>query len=366
MLEGKQNISELAFPLTKRPLGNILVDGEFVASEDLKRALEDQIQSNQLLGEILVRMGVIEEVDLAIALSIQKDLVSFKDALKLAAGVQQLLGDLLIQARRITPEQLAQALKEQQRTGEKLGEIFVRLGIISKQELEGLLAFQQHQGDPKRAVRLRLGQLLVDTKKITHEQLLQYALTKQRISPHKKLGELLVEEGYVTHEEISHGLKLQRKLLTAALVAILSLCSPVTSFTEHAEAHASHVQEPVVETAAAYATLKVVYQTPELVVTYADILRGYVEVKSGSRIEIRSNAFFFLRFDGLSNPFREVRIQGFGKDILVDAKGVALFLKDIRGFATFELTYTFILSKDAQPGTYAWPVEISAYPTMVA
>ena len=365
MLEAKQNISVLTFTLMKRPLGNILVDGDFVASEDLKRALEDQIQSNHLLGEILVRMGVIDEVDLDVVLSIQKDLVSLKDALKLAAGVQQLLGDLLIQARRITPEQLEHALQEQQRTGEKLEEILVRLKIVSRNELEGLLAFQQHQGDPQRAVRLRLGQLLVDTKKITKEQL-QHALRKQRVSPHKKLGELLVEEGYVTHEEISHGLKLQRKLLTAALVAILSLCSPVSSFTEHAEAHASHVQEPVVETAAAYATLKVVYQTPELVVTYADILRGYVEVKSGSRIEIRSNAFFFLRFDGLSNPFREVHIHGFGKDILVDAKGGVLFLKDIRGFATFELTYTFVLSKDAQPGTYAWPVEISAYPTMVA
>jgi hypothetical protein len=364
MFESKQNFS-LPYTLIKRPLGNILLDGEFVASEDLKRALEDQIQSNQLLGEILIRMGVIDEVDLDVTLSIQKDLVSLKDALKLAAGVQQLLGDLLIQARRITPEQLGHALKEQQRTREKLGEIFVRLRIISKQELEGLLAFQQYQGDPQHAVRLRLGQLLVDTKKISHEQL-QHALKKQHVSPHKKLGELLVEEGYVTHEEISHGLKLQRKLLTAALAAILSLCSPASPFTGHAEAHASHGQESLVKTAAAYATVKVVYQTPELVITYADILRGYVEVRSGSRIEIRSNAFFFLRFDGLSNPFREVKIQGFGKDILVDARGGSLFLKDIRGFATFELTYTFILSKNAQPGTYAWPIEISAYPTMVA
>jgi hypothetical protein len=365
MFESKGKNSLLTCIFTKRPLGNILLDGEFVAHEDLKRALEDQIQSNQLLGEILVRMGVIDEVDLDVVLSIQKDLVSLKDAIKLAAGVQQLLGDLLIQARRITPEQLGHALKEKQRTGEKLEEILVRLKIASREELEGLLAFQQHQGDPNRAVRLRLGQLLVDTKKITHEQL-QHALRKQQVSPHKKLGEVLVEEGYVTNDEISHGLKLQRKLLTAALVAILSLCSPASPFIEHTEARASHRQGPETETAAAYATLKVVYQNPELVVTYADILRGYVEVKSGSRIEIRSNVFFFLRFDGLSNPFREVKIQGFGKDVFIDSQGGSLFLKEIRGFATFELTYTFILSQDAQPGTYAWPIEISAYPTMVA
>ncbi len=364
MFESERKNSVLPCNLTKRPLGNILLDGEFVASEDLGKALEDQIQSNQLLGEILIRMGIVDTVDLKVVLSIQKDLVFLEDALKLAAGVRQLLGDLLVQAKRITPEQLERALKEQQKTGEKLGEILVRLRIISRPELEGLLVFQQHQGDPQRAARLRLGQLLVDTKKITHEQL-QHALRTQHLTPHKKLGELLVEEGYVTHEEISHGLKLQRKLLTAALVAILSLCS-ASHFIEHSEARSTHEQTPAIETAAAYATLKVVYQTPELVVTYADILRGYVEVKSASRIEIRSNAFFFLRFDGLNRPFKEAQIRGFGKDVLVDTRGSSFFLKDIRGFVTFELTYTFKLSKDAQPGTYAWPIEISAHPTMVA
>jgi hypothetical protein len=365
MSESKGKISIQRSILTKRLLGTILVDGEFVASEDVEKALEDQIRSNQLLGEILVRMGVIDKVDLEVVLSIQRDLVSLEEALKLAAGVKQFLGDLLVQARRVTPDQLDHALKEQQRTGEKLEEIFVRLGIISTRELEGLLAFQQYQSDPESAIRLRLGQLLVDRRKITHEQL-EYALRKQRLSPHKKLGEVLVEEGYVTHEEVSRGLRLQRRLLTAALIAILSLCSPVNPLFEHSEASSLDERTPVIETAAAYATLKVVYQNPELVITYADILRGYVEVESASRIEIRSNAFFFLRFDGLHKPFKEVQIRGFGKDLLVNTKGSSLFLRDIRGFAAFELTYVFILSKDAQPGTYVWPIEISAYPTMVA
>lgn len=275
------------------------------------------------------------------------------------------LGELLIQAKRITPEQLEYALQEQQRTGEKLGEVFVRLKLISEQELDGLLAFQQHQSDPLRAVRLRLGQLLVTTKKITHQQL-QNALRKQQLLPHKKIGELLVEEGYITHEEVSYGLKLQRKLLTATLVAVLSLSSTTSFFIEHSEAGSSHEQTTVGETAAAYATLKIVYQTQELVITQADILRGYVEVNSASRIEIRSNVFFFLRFSGLQGPFKEVQIRGFGKDVLVDAEGSSLFLPDIRGFVTFELTYKFILLRDAEPGTYAWPLEISAHPTMVA
>jgi hypothetical protein len=365
MFESKRKISVSTCRLAKRRLGTILIDGEFAASEDVERALEDQIRSNELLGEILVRMGVVDRIDLNAVLSIQRDLVSLEEALKLAAGVKQLLGDLLIQARRVTPGQIEHALREQQSTGEILEEIFVRLGIISKPELEGLLAFQQHQSDPERAMRLRLGQLLVDSKKITQKQL-NYALRKQELAPHKKLGEVLIEEGYVTHEEVSHGLRLQRKLLTAALTAILSLCSTVNPLFEHSEASSAGERTPAIEAAAAYATLKVVYQTPELVITYSDILRGYVEVKSASRIEIRSNAFFFLRFDGLRKPFKEVQIRGFGRDLLVDKKCSSLFLRDIRGFAAFELTYIFILSKDAQPGTYVWPIEISVYPTMVA
>jgi len=366
MFELRQKNSALTCALTKRPLGNILVDGGFVASDDLKRALDDQIQSNQLLGEILVRMGLMDKLDLEVILSIQNDLMFLEDALKLAAGVRQLLGELLIQAKRVTTDQLEHALEEQQKTGEKLGEVLVRLGFVSEQELNGFLAFQQHQEEPQRAAqRLRLGQLLVDTKKITYEQL-QYALRKQQISPYRKLGELLIEEGYVTHEEISYGLKLQRKLLTAALVAILSLCSPKSPLLGYSDAGQSQEQIPMSETAAAYATLKVVYQAPELVITYADILRGYVEVRSASRIEVRSNSFFFLKFDGVSKPFKEVQIQGFGGDVILDTRGSSLFLKNLRGFATFELSYTFILSKDAQPGTYAWPLQISAHPTMVA
>jgi hypothetical protein len=113
-------------------------------------------------------------------------------------------------------------------------------------------------------------------------------------------------------------------------------------------------------------TLNVLYQTPELVITQADILQGYVEIKSASHIEIRSNVFFFLRFSGLGEPFEEVFIRGFGKELLINKGESSFFLPDVRGFATFELSYKFSLSGNAQPGTYAWPIKITAHPTMIA
>jgi MSHA biogenesis protein MshE len=50
------------------------------------------------------------------------------------------LGDLLLDRKLISEEQLADALKEQQVTGRKLGRVFIDMGVISEAELHGCLA----------------------------------------------------------------------------------------------------------------------------------------------------------------------------------------------------------------------------------
>ena len=85
-----------------------------------------------MLGEILVRMGVLDPADLKAVLSVNKDLSSLEEAVNLAAGVRQLLGELLLKSGRISAQQLEHALIEQKRTGEKLGEVLVRLGLITR------------------------------------------------------------------------------------------------------------------------------------------------------------------------------------------------------------------------------------------
>ena len=52
------------------------------------------------------------------------------------------LGDLLIEAGRITPEQLKEALVLQKRTGERLGSALVRAGYINESELVAALSGQ--------------------------------------------------------------------------------------------------------------------------------------------------------------------------------------------------------------------------------
>src|SRR3990172_2771531 len=111
---------------TKRLLGQILIDGEFVSPAVLEAALERQKETNKQLGEILLSMGALSPLDLKAALSVQKDLASLEDSVKAAAGVREFLSDLFVKAKRITADQVEAALKEQQKTGEKLGEILVR------------------------------------------------------------------------------------------------------------------------------------------------------------------------------------------------------------------------------------------------
>lgn len=206
--------------LFKRALGQILLDGKFVSKRTLNRALDEQKHTHELLGGVLVRMGVLKPSDINTPLLIQGHLGHLEDAVKLAAGERQLLGALLVQSGRITSRQLDEAIAEQRRSGERLGEVFMRLGMLTEMQLKGLLDLQQNQSSPV-SNPLRLGELLVATGHITRQQLDQ-ALAKQGLTG-KKLGEVLVEEGFARASQVNHAVRLQKMCVNSVVAAILSL-----------------------------------------------------------------------------------------------------------------------------------------------
>ncbi|WP_052440697.1 Ig-like domain-containing protein, partial [Geobacter sp. OR-1] len=206
--------------LIRRHIGQILLDGKFLSRRELERALEEQKKTKELLGQVLVRMGVLHERDVTAPLLLQEHLGHLHDAVKVAAGERRLLGALLVQSGKITTKQLDQAIAEQKRTGERLGEVFIRLGLLTERQLTALLDFQHNQTE-KSDGPLRIGELLVATGHISKDQL-EKALAKQTIS-HKKLGEVLVEEGYVRPSQIKYGIRLQKMLVRSVLAAILSM-----------------------------------------------------------------------------------------------------------------------------------------------
>jgi hypothetical protein len=347
-----------------RLIGRILTDGEFIRYRDLELALEEQKKTNRMLGETLVHMGLLDPMDLRAVLSVNEHLADLKGAIVLAAGVRSLLGDLLVRARHITAEQLELALLVQKRTGERLGEISIRLGLITDSELDAVLQFQQNQEIEGQAPgRLRIGELLVKTGRISRSQL-EDALSQQRLSK-KKIGEILVDAGYISRPQLSHGLSLQRKLITAALAAVLSLAPWSGSHAAGSSRDAMPERTATEASAQTLTSLKILSQTSELVVTHTDVLRGYVDIPVGAKIEIENTnlAGYLVLFEGLEEPFKEVVVKGLGKDALIRRDG-GWVVQPYHGRdpLSVELGYRFILSENALPGTYAWPLKISVSP----
>ncbi|GAB4369023.1 MAG: hypothetical protein Kow00128_14860 [Deltaproteobacteria bacterium] len=353
----------------RRLLGQVLVEGGFITPETLERALSRQRETGEMLGEALVRMGALDSLDLTAVLSVQGELSSVEGALRAAAGGRRMLGELLLAARRITPEQLDRALAEQERTGERVGEILVRRGILSRPELDAVLAFQDHQerggGTPS---PFRLGEILVATGQITRRQL-DISLSRQARSG-SRLGELLVDSGYAAPQQVSRGLAIQKKLVAAALAAALSLAAASGAHAGEApsarpSAGSSSARIRVSATVLPRTTVTVHAQPHALIVTPADVRRGYVEVPRASRIELASNdprgyLLVFEPLGGPESPVREAIVDGLDRQIQVGPGGGFVPRPFVRGVVSAELSFRFVLAEDARPGRYPWPVMLSA------
>ena len=59
---------------TREPLGEILIKRGLIKSEQLNQALEIQKKEKGLIGEILLKLGFIEEIDIVVALIMQNNL----------------------------------------------------------------------------------------------------------------------------------------------------------------------------------------------------------------------------------------------------------------------------------------------------
>jgi hypothetical protein len=346
---------------TGRFIGQILVDSGIVSSRDLHLALAEQQGANERLGRVLTRMGVLEPADLRAALAVQEHLTGLKDAVRLAAGMRRMLGAMLLQAGRITEGQLEQALAEQKKSGEKLGEVLVRLGFLTLRQLDALLDFQQVQGARQPTCGpLRLGDLLVSAGHLSSEQL-GAALQKQQGS-RKKLGEILVDAGYVRPQQVKQGIRLQRKLLTAVLMAVLAFASAPAAEAVPARSGKTHLK--VSATVLPYADLKVLNRSQTLMITETDIDRGYIDVPGGSSIEVRSNSRdgYYLSFECFETAVKQVRVDGLGKPAVFGAgSGIVPMSMDARR-VEIELSYRFILSESVRPGVYPWPLTVAVTP----
>jgi hypothetical protein len=144
-----------------QPLGAMLVEEDLVSEAELERALEEQRRTGRLLGQILVRHGVVSGPALARALAKQHG-VELKPSDEAAQQVVELgapsddtphprwerpwkpLGKLLVENGLVTERALGEALiAKSEHPNLRLGEILVERGHLTGAELASALA-EQH------------------------------------------------------------------------------------------------------------------------------------------------------------------------------------------------------------------------------
>ena len=125
------------------------------------------------------------------------------------------LGEILVDQKFITKDQLELGVEQQKLVKKRLGEILTEMGFLTIENLGEALSSQIQKppidGMPAGAVAFaktkNIGEILLDYHLITKEQLAR-GVEEQRKS-NKRLGEALTDLGYVSEEKIARALSAQ-------------------------------------------------------------------------------------------------------------------------------------------------------------
>jgi hypothetical protein len=139
------------------------------------------------------------------------------------------------------------------------------------------------------------------------------------------------------------------------------------ALTNAAAAEADSGTLAVTATVAKRATLQVLAQPASVLVTDADVARGYVEVQAPVQVAVQSNspAGYMLVLAGQHDFVREVLMSGLDSDVQVSANGGMIPQRSTgRGVLrkTLELRFRFVLAKNALRGEHPWPMQLSVTP----
>lgn len=147
--------------------------------------------------------------------------------------------------------------------------------------------------------------------------------------------------------------------------ASLALAVGLLGAPTAALADAQQFQLTVSATVLKRASLKVVAQPSAVVITEADLERGYVEVASPAQLAIRNNSAegYLLVFASDGDFLRQARVRGLGAEVQIGAGGgVVRQPGGSTGTRVLDLGFRFELSPTARAGVYAWPMQISVVP----
>ncbi|MEB3285376.1 MAG: C39 family peptidase [Candidatus Sericytochromatia bacterium] len=118
-------------------LGDILRKSNRLSARELGSAMAEHKRTNEKLGEVLLRLGLIDSLELNAVLSLQND---FNQGDPMA--VRLLLGEILIASKRLSRKQLADALETQQVSKKQIGQVLVDLGYVNRFDIRNALKIQ--------------------------------------------------------------------------------------------------------------------------------------------------------------------------------------------------------------------------------
>ena len=155
------------------------------------------------------------------------------------------------------------------------------------------------------------------------------------------------------------GLSPQSKFFVYALAVTMEFVSLAAS----AEPVQRSAAMPVSVTVIAHAKIQSNYQATQLSISKSDVERGVVDIPAASRFSVTSNSRsgYLLEFDPIGNIFESVQIGGLGNNVQLDADGGSIVRRgSMPSNQSYELSFRFTLRPDAKPGSYPWPLLLSA------
>jgi type IV pilus assembly protein PilB len=202
-------------------LGKILQDGGLISPAQLNRALQEQSKTGSSLLEILTKKRYISMQRLVDLLTHDIPLpFGSKDPDKVLKGLlldsglttedelQKLvdeseLGKILVDHKYIQPFQLQLARQEQEKTGLPLWRTLINQKFVSPNDMTQVLKDHMYRAKHTDLDEL-IGEILVNTKQITPEQLAE--AQKQKRASRKPLGQILTETQMVSADSLAKAL----------------------------------------------------------------------------------------------------------------------------------------------------------------
>lgn len=179
-------------------LGNYLLKTDTITKTHLEEALRIQQRGRQVLGELLVSMGLCSAQDIDNVIDFQREV---RETYR--SGVEK-LGSILIHCGKVPPTKVDEAVKLQSIGRQPFGAILVALGACTADDIMEALNMQQKWRSRERPAGDRLGEVLVRQGIVTEEVLEEPLLEHMR--EERPLGRILIDRGICSPEQIIEAL----------------------------------------------------------------------------------------------------------------------------------------------------------------